>query len=168
MISVRKDPDRLLHEKTIVPIDLVQPRGIGGVEYFELVDGEDSIKISASFASLNEPNRLENVNAEIFPTQGRKLTLTSDEGTVDRGKNIVSFEKDVIVKTTEGITLYSDQLYVSATEGSGESPGRISVKGASWDLTADSMQTRRDEHEGKQLVLFKGNVKLIYLSSKEN
>jgi len=48
------------------------------------------------------------------------------------------------------------------------SPGKIIIKGASWDLTAASMQTHRDEQKGKEFVLFTGNVKLIYFSLKEN
>jgi|GEM_PF-5114277 lipopolysaccharide export system protein LptC len=160
--------DRALDEKTIKMIEVIQTRGVGELEYFELIDGSDNLKISASSASLGEPHKLKDIAAKLVSEQGRELTLTSDEATVDRGSNIASFNQNVIVTTAEDIKLYTDQLYVSAFDRSVESPGKIIIKGASWDLTAASMQTHRDEQKGKEFVLFTGNVKLIYFSLKEN
>ena len=168
MFSLPKISDRVLDEKTLKQIEMIQARGVGEVEYFELTDGGDNIKISALSASLSDQHKLEDVAAKLVSKQGRELTLTSDKGTVDRGSNIASFNKNVVVTTAEDINLYTDQLYLSTIEGSGESPGRTRVKGASWDLIADSMQTRRNEQEGKRFVLFTGNVKLIYFLHKEN
>ena len=166
-LSFSTAANRVFDKKTLHLIKKIQARGVGGLEYFELIDGSDDIKISASSVSLNEPQKLEDVVAKLVSKQGRELILTSDEGTVDRRSNIASFNKNVIVTTAEGIKLYTDQLCVNAIERSGESPGRTRVKGASWDLTADFMQTRRDEQEGKRFVIFTGSMKLVYFPRKE-
>ncbi|WP_146347758.1 LPS export ABC transporter periplasmic protein LptC [Phaeobacter marinintestinus] len=138
---------------------------ITGPHFSGVTASGDEILISAQTASPGvpgEPAHAEWLNARITTKDGIQIVLTSDTGTVAMDKDVVTFEGNVVIVSTNGYEITTDTLNASLSVVAGSTPGRIDGTSPMGHFTAGNMELRSENEDGPLHLLFKNGVKLVY------
>lgn len=137
---------------------LARPKFSGVTE-----DGSEVLLIAESATpDPVDPRKLsaEIVEATIAVPDGETFDVDANRADFDGGSDILELQGDVTIRTASGYTLATDTLITSVATTTLKSPTSVFVTGPEGTLEADSMEL--GETENGQVVVFKGNVKLIY------
>ncbi len=108
------------------------------------------------------PGSASNLTAQIKLTDGRRISLRSDGGTIDPVKDMAMFDGNVRIRTSGGLVVTSDALNAALSGIEAETPGPVTATGPLGDLSAGKMQITAKNGDGDVHVLFKNGVKLVY------
>ena len=125
----------------------------------------DEITFSAGIAgppSADKPAYAKDLNARIKTVDGVDIRLRADAGNVDVQTDLATFTGNVIIETTSGFRMETDDLTASLTGISADAPGQVRGTGPMGRFTAGGMEMRAQKSGGPVHTLFKGGVKLIY------
>ena len=112
------------------------------------------------------PNRAEGVKARIETSDGARLTLQSGIAEFDVAGDRASLQGDVVLTSSQGYRLLSDELVSDISTLFVESPGPITGTTPAGSIEAGSMQVRRDEDDRTTQLVFTNRVKLVYTPRK--
>lgn len=124
----------------------------------------DRISVSAGTMATagDQNNAATDLAAHIDLSGGARVVLFSDRGDFDMAGGASSLEGNVVITTSTGYKLNSEELLTDFDQMSVESPGPVSGTGMSGTLEAGQMRLRKtDDGENAQLI-FTNGVKLVY------
>ncbi|MCE8538925.1 hypothetical protein KBY27_15840 [Ruegeria pomeroyi] len=125
----------------------------------------EQIQVQATLARPggdNVPAEATDLVAELLLLGGRRIRLTSDMGTVQMDKDLAIFTGNVVITTSDGLTVTTEQLNAGLSGISGETPGSVRGTGPIGEFTAGSMQMGAENEGGPVHIRFKNGVKLLY------
>lgn len=124
----------------------------------------DRISVSAGtmVTADDENNAATDLAAHIDLSSGTRVVLFSDTGEFDLAHGASSLAGNVVITTSTGYKLNSDELLTDFENMTVRSPGPVTGTGLSGTLEAGQMRLEKtDDGENAQLVFTKG-VKLVY------
>ena len=100
--------------------------------------------------------------AQIDLVSGTRVNLVSDRGQFDLSANISTFSGNVVITTSSGFNLYSEQLIAEFDALLLDSPGAVQGDSPFGTLEAGQMRLQRQEAGSDAHLVFTNGVKLIY------
>jgi lipopolysaccharide export system protein LptC len=102
------------------------------------------------------------VEATFLMTSGTVIDVVADTGFFDLEQDYSSLSGDVVVTTSRGYVVRSQQLYGKLSRLDLHSPDRITGDMPGGDLEAGNMSLTAPERGAPAYLLFRGGVKLVY------
>lgn len=131
-------------------------------------DGSE-VTMSASAAIPDPTNSrrfmAEDVIAKIDTVAGLVYDVTANAGDYDGANDMLILNGDVVVITSSGYRLETEQLRTNVEHTSLEIPVSLKGFGPDGNIEANSLVLQTDS--GSQVLVFKGDVKLIYDPTRE-
>jgi lipopolysaccharide export system protein LptC len=127
--------------------------------------GGDEIIVTAELArpGINgAPAQASALSGNIRLSQGGRITLVSETGTLHPGEGMAVFTGGVTITSTSGMIVQTEELQTALNGLEANSPGPIQAKGPLGDLHAGNMQIGVKTSDGPLHMLFKNGVKLLY------
>lgn len=125
----------------------------------------DQISFSArkiEIDSVGGMTQADNFAAQIYLKSGANITFSADVGTMNISQDTSVLSGNVVITTSSGYKINSDQLMSSLSTLDIESPDMVEAKGPIGEITAGAMRlSALDDTKNAQLV-FTNRVKLIY------
>lgn len=126
----------------------------------------DEISFSAERLTTlpDEPgrNQAEKITARLESRSGAKISLQSEIAEVDMPADQTRFTGNVIVTTSQGYEVHTEELLARMSRLDVRSPGRISATGPIGDLDAGQMELIKTAPEAAPQLVFTNGVKLLY------
>lgn len=125
----------------------------------------DEITFSAGAAgppSPGKPAYARDLNARLKTLDGVDIRLRADAGSVDVKSDLATFTGNVIIETTTGLRVETENLTAALDGISATAPGEVRGTGPMGRFTAGNMEMRAEKDGGPVHALFKGGVKLVY------
>jgi lipopolysaccharide export system protein LptC len=113
-------------------------------------------------SGLTGANHAEDVFVTIDMASGTKITVNADRGLFDLAGDQSELEGDVVITTSLGYVLRSQELLARISQLDLTSPGTVTGTGLGGDLTAGSMRLSMGEDDAPAQLIFTNGVKLIY------
>lgn len=127
-------------------------------------DAGDQVTVAAQTmatrSSLN--NEATDLFAQIDLSSGTRITLVSDQGQFDLSGNSSTLRGNVVMTTSSGFALSSDELLAEFDTLMLESPGTVQGTGPLGTLDAGRMRLERSAADSNAQMIFTNGVKLIY------
>jgi lipopolysaccharide export system protein LptC len=146
--------DRLLNQQVTEP-------HYAGVS----ADGDEITFVAATVTTpgaLDGAKNAENVEATFNMANGTQIDVTSDVGFFDLSRDYASLTGAVVIETSRGYIVRSEQLYGKMSQLDLHSPDRVEGTMPGGDLTAGSMALTVENPGDPAHLLFRGGVKLVY------
>ncbi len=124
----------------------------------------DEITVSANTMATRSGlnNQAVDFSAQIDLISGMQITLVSDQGQFDLEANISTFQGNVVIITSSGFNLASDEMIAQFDTLVLDSPGPVHGTGPLGTLDAGKMRLERKAADSTTHFLFTSGVKLIY------
>ncbi len=106
------------------------------------------------------------LSARIDLATGGQITFTARDGTVDDDEGQATLTGDVVITTSTGYTVRTQQLMSAMKRLYAETPGTVTGDGPPGHITAGRMVLDRAEDRPDAQLLFTDGVKLIYDPTK--
>lgn len=104
----------------------------------------------------------EKMSAEIDLVDGSNLTFSSNHARVDGQSHVATLTGDVLIQSSNGYTVRTDELSANMRELIAESPGAIVGNGPAGAFEAGKMEISPTENPNEVTLNFSQGVKLIY------
>jgi len=143
----------------------VQNQRVTALRFAGMTKGGDRVLITAAtmLTGSETGNRAEELRAQIDLASGTRVVLASDTGSLDLNERLVRLEGSVVITTSSGFEMQTDQLTANFDTLAVASPGPVSGGSPFGRLTAGNLRlTRLDLEESAHLV-FTNGVNLIYV-----
>lgn len=126
----------------------------------------DEIMVTASVARAGSfagnGATASDLEAVIRLSRGGRMTLVSDQGSINPDEDIARFSGHVVLTSADGLTVRTEALETALSTLMASSPGEVTATGPMGNLTAGQMLiTAKSEGAPVQMV-FKNRVKLVY------
>lgn len=127
-------------------------------------DGGDLVTVSAGTMSTRSglKNEALDFSAQIDLATGTRITLIADRGLFDLSSNESSLEGNVVITTSAGLRLTSDEVLADFNELAITSPGAVKGTAPFGTLDAGMMRLEQAKGETNAQLIFTNRVKLIY------
>ncbi|MEM8654451.1 MAG: hypothetical protein AAGF36_06870 [Pseudomonadota bacterium] len=124
----------------------------------------DRISVSAGTmaTATGHHNAATDLAAHIDLTGGTRVVLFSDRGAFDMGVGASSLEGNVVITTSTGYKLNSEELLTDFERMTVESPGPVTGTGMTGTLEAGRMRLEKTEDGDNAHLIFTNGVKLVY------
>lgn len=135
-----------------------------------VTDNDGQITVTASVASPQSdgrPAQATNLRAKVTTLEGVVITMQASTGTLERGTDLATFLGDVVIETSSGYLLETEELQAALSGLTGEAPGTLVGSGPPGRFQAGSMELFTKNDGVDVHTLFKNGVKLLY-DPKEN
>ena len=148
--------------------DRVEGQQITDPQFAGATDKGDLISVQAAAARPDPDNDkaalAEDLTARIDMADGGSISFRADTGRVEDTQ--VSLSGGVVVESSNGYTVTSDQLISEMNSLNAESPGPVEGQGPAGQFSAGRMQITRPEGATDAQLLFTDGVKLVYEPAK--
>ena len=111
-------------------------------------------------------SRAEKMDARIDLTDGSRLTFSADNALVNNDAHIATLVGGVLITSSNGFTIRTNELSAAMKELYARSPGRVTGTGPAGDFEAGEMLISQPEGSEDATLLFTKGVKLIYTPVK--
>jgi len=124
----------------------------------------DRISVSAGTMATRSSlkNAAEDLSAQIDLASGTRVVLFSDRGEFDMTGGASTLEGNVVITTSTGYKLTSDELVTNFEDMTLESPGPVFGSGLFSTLEAGSMRLEKPDDSENAHLVFTNGVKLVY------
>ncbi|APX13176.1 hypothetical protein [Tateyamaria omphalii] len=124
----------------------------------------DRISVSAGTMATadGQNNAATDLAAHIDLAGGTRVVLFSDRGAFDMMRGASSLEGNVVITTSTGYKLNSEELLTDFERMTVESPGPVNGTGLSGTLKAGHMRLEKPDGGETAQLIFTNGVKLIY------
>lgn len=125
----------------------------------------EEITVTASLARPGDgesPAVATDLHAWLRLTDGQVITLNADTGEVRMNQNQAKFLENVLITSTDGLRITTDELHTALRGIAAQTPGEVSGSGIIGDFTAGNMDITTKNGDGPVHMLFKNGVKLVY------
>ena len=139
---------------------ITEPTFAGATEDGHLV----SFVATSARVDPDQPERViaDSMAAQIDLSEGGRINITSLLGTVNDISGIAVLEGDVVLISSTGYRIETEELTTSMREIAAESDGPITGTGPPGQLDAGKMTMTSDPETGDVHLFFTNGVKLIY------
>ena len=93
---------------------------------------------------------------------GDETRARADEARIDPAAHLLQLDGSVLLETSDGLRLETARLMVHLDRTRVESPGPVLARSPRGDISADRFVLDRSGGNGQEVLVFKGNVKLLY------
>ncbi len=100
--------------------------------------------------------------AQIDLTSGQSVAFSAGTGLVDRDTDTALLEQDVVITSSTGYRITTDQLETGMEEVRAETLGPVAANGPPGTFTAGKMQLTTDPGTGDAYLVFTEGVDLVY------
>lgn len=108
------------------------------------------------------------LNGKLVAPNGGSATLRSERGHIDTPGNLVTFDGDVHVDTSDDYHVTAPHMETALDNSRIEATGGVAAQAPFGHITSDRMDMTIDPAApGAYVLVFKGGVKLIYLPATE-
>ncbi|MEM7320688.1 MAG: LPS export ABC transporter periplasmic protein LptC [Pseudomonadota bacterium] len=145
--------------------DRIRDQQITKPYYSGTTEKGEEILVTADYArpgSPGKPAEAIELRATIFLNSGRVIKLDSELGSIAPDRGQATFTGDVVIQSSDGMTITTDLLTTELDVVAGESPGEIHGTGPIGEFTAGAMQFGSEKSDGPVHMHFTDGVKLIY------
>lgn len=111
-------------------------------------------------------SKAEKMDARIDLTDGSHITFSSDVAQVDSNAHTTTLLGGVLITSSNGFTIRTDELTSAMRELYAHSPGRVTGTGPGGDFEAGEMVISQPEGTENATLFFTNGVKLIYTPVK--
>ncbi|WP_299728192.1 hypothetical protein [uncultured Tateyamaria sp.] len=127
-------------------------------------DAGDRVSVSAQTMATRSGlnNEATEFSAQIDLPSGTRINLVSDQGQFDLSGNTSILQGNVVITTSSGFSLASEELLAEFDTLVLDSPGAVQGTGPFGTLDAGRMRLERRETESNAHLIFTNRVKLIY------
>lgn len=127
-------------------------------------NGEDffvtAVKISPPIG--DKPARAVDLEARLEGNRGQVLHMQAARGTFEDGSAYATFEEDVVITSTTGYVIHTQQLIAQLDGSHARSPGKVHGHGPAGQFSAGEMEiSPKIDGDGMHIV-FKNGVRLVY------
>ena len=145
-------------------VERIRGQQVTGPFFSGVTTGGDRISFSASdmITAAEGATEARNVEARVDFRRSGSVTLVASDGRVDIDDNRATLRGDVLIDSTSGYRMRTDELLASLSTIDMTSPGTVTGTGPAGDITAGRLEiVSTGRGEGVQL-LFSDGVKLVY------
>lgn len=144
--------------------DLANDPRLTAPEYAGITDDGVAIRVAAKTVKAGADGSGlmsgEEVVAQYEGTNGGKITLNARVGTLDQVKALLTLTGDVVVNTSDGYRLSSDEMVSSLSVTDLVADGAVRATAPFGTIDAGAMQLTGTE--GNHQLVFKKGVRLVY------
>jgi lipopolysaccharide export system protein LptC len=143
----------------------VEGQQVTGPHYSGLTNAGEEISVKARVARpgrKGEPAFADDLTAALTTKDGDLVTLTSESGRFDLEADIATFMGNVLMETSTGFTVTTQELTAALDRIAGSTPGEISGSGPIGTFWAGEMELTSKNDGGPVHLHFKNGVKLVY------
>lgn len=167
LVSNRIDPDDAIPYATIdVQSRLREPRLTKPAYAGTTRDGSALVMQAAEARPATTPGAAStaiDVVASLTTPDGKRTDLRSAQASLDPESNVLRLTGDVQIDGAGGYSMRTEALDANLSETSLTSTAPVQATGPVGQITADAMALTRDpKSAGGYLLVFNGNVKLVY------
>lgn len=160
------DPsDAIPYAKVDVQERLREPR-MTDASYSGVTSDGSAINLRADAAvpGTDGNARAIGMSARLEAPDGSVTDIAAPEGVMDRKAGLVSLLQGVTVDTSSGYHIRTAEVSLTLDRTSVTAPQTVTADGPPGKITADGMTLNSaDDGSGHYQLVFKGNVKLVYL-----
>ena len=130
-----------------------------------LTNNGGEIVVTASVANPaigDKPAQAQNLTAQIKTPDGVTISMSALTGSLASPLDLATFTGSVIIETSTGYRLKTEELSTSLKGVNGQAPSHITGTGPPGNFTAGQMEMYTKEENQSVHTLFKNGVKLIY------
>lgn len=167
LVSNRIDPEAAIPYATVdVESRLREPRLTKPAYAGTTVDGSSLTMQAAEARPATTPGAAStaaNVTATLTTPDGKRTDLRAETATIDADSHFLDLSGKVRIDNSTGYSVETEALTADLSETGLKANTPVSATGPVGRITADSMSlTRSQGGDGAYLLVFKGNVKLLY------
>lgn len=167
----RIDPEAALTGAGIDVLELARDVRVRNADYTGMTADGTAVHLVAEVArpDPSRPGRTEaeTVIATLDPGDGTITTVEGDRALVDREADRLTLTGNAVILTSTGYRVQSDELIAMLSRTDLRSDLPVVATAPYGRITADTMHlTARDETDSSHVLVFNGNVKLVYRPSK--
>jgi lipopolysaccharide export system protein LptC len=143
----------------------IRDQQITGPFFSSSTEQGDQISFSAGKVSVADGNGLvtaDDISAQVDLSSGARLVFFADLGEIDIANNTSELSGKVLITTSNGYKIKSDQLVSTMTSLSVDSPNKIIAEGPLGTFTAGSMRLTTHEKTKSAQMVFTNTIKLLY------
>lgn len=142
--------------------------GMRGPFYTGRTDAGDTVSVEADFVEPDpaDPGRAlaRALRARIAFADGSELDVRSDRAEYSDGADSLRLLDDVVLVSTNGYEMHTEELLAFINDGSAETPGDVHATGPAGTITAGRLRvTPPETGDGPVQLVFTNGVKLIYV-----
>lgn len=146
------------------PQEIAREQRLAAPKFSGVTSDGSTITVTAETArpDLTDPKRLmaQNVAADIVTPTGTRYIVLSDDAVYDGNKSSLELVGSVRINTSTGYQLTTDILIANLAKTALSTQGMVEGSGPGGTLEAGRMELRAVD--GKQVLVFKDGVKLVY------
>ena len=163
---------RVVDPEAVVPFadkeiqDRLRDQQVTGPVYSGVTADGDQLSFSAEKLTTpdigNGTNLAQDVSVVMDLVSGSQVTLTSDQGLFDLPGNRADLDGNVVITTSTGYRVQSEQLISRLSSLDVESPGPVTGDGPFGVLNAGAMRLTQEPEQTAAQLVFTNGVKLVY------
>jgi len=163
---------RVIDPEAVIPFadkeiqDRLRDQQVTGPIYYGTTADGDQISFAAekliTVQGQTGANEAENVEITMDLASGTNILVNAVRGRVDIAANRANLEGDVVITTSTGYQINSDQLNTQMSTLDVESPGPVQATGPFGTLDAGAMNLNAGKEGKPAQLVFTNGVKLIY------
>lgn len=163
---------RVVDPEAVVPFadkeiqDRLRDQQVTGPVYSGVTADGDQLSFSAEKLTTpdigNGTNLAQDVSVVMVLVSGSQVTLTSDQGLFDLPGNRADLDGNVVITTSTGYRVQSEQLISRLSSLDVESPGPVTGDGPFGVLNAGAMRLTQEPEQTAAQLVFTNGVKLVY------
>lgn len=165
LLSRPVDPEANLPFSREEVDELKKEQRVGRPTYTGMTGDGSAITVIADTArpDATNPARFDadNLSAQIETERGVLIDIDAPSGIIDNDSELLTLSGGVEVHTSDGYTVLTNEVETTLDSTRLQTMGRVEGSGPSGDLSANRMEMTQQEN-GSTLMVFKGNVKVIY------
>jgi len=171
LLSRKVDPELAIPFADKEIQDRLRDQIVTGPFYFGTTADGDQVAFSAD--TLTTPpdnagtNRAHGVNVVMDLASGAQVTLSSDIGLFDIAGNLADLQGHVVITTSTGYRVESDQMLARLSTLDVRSPGPVHSVGPPGTLVAGQMVLSSGGQDGAAQLVFTNGVKLVYTPKQD-
>lgn len=144
--------------------DRVDQQQITGPVFSGTSRNGDLISFSAGDMKTDAKGRnvVQDLSAEIELASGTSVVLRADQGAIDLANATTDIMGNVVVTTSTGFSITTDQLVTNLDTATLTTPGPVSAVTGFGTLNAGQMALSASKNGGPSQLIFTNGVKLIY------
>ncbi len=168
LIARTIDPSRAIPFAKVDVARLARDSTLGKPHYTGVTASGGAVNVTAAEA-MPEPGNpgralATDVAGRLVERDGSVTTLRSDHGKIDNPGNLISFDGNVQIATSQNYHLAAPHMEAALDNSRALATGGVTATAPFGQITADRLRiTAQPKNPGDYLLVFKGNVKLVYL-----
>lgn len=164
LLSSRIEPGQAIPFAAGEVAERIRGQQVTGPFFTGVTTSGDRLSMTATqiATTRNQTNRADDVSARVDFAGGGSVILVANSADIDLGDDSSVLSGDILIESTTGYRMRSDEIETRMSELFVLSPGEVRAVGPAGHLTAGRMEISNHPEDGGAQLLFSDRVKLIY------